>query len=197
VRPILLSIALLLAGQAPAGAGFPEGVAAFRRGDYMAALREFKPLAEKGVAEAQFNLGVMYRQGLGVNPDFIEARRWYRKAAEQGHPKAQQNLGVFYADGLGVKRDAREAAKWFREAAEQGLPAAQRLLGWAYAGGEGVERDLVLALTWLTLAAARGDAEAGRALPEVMQHMKKSEVAEARRLAERWEPRGGGPLRRP
>ena len=43
--------------------------------------------AEEGVAEAQFNLGVMYAEGRGVPQDDAEAARWYRLAAEQGYPR--------------------------------------------------------------------------------------------------------------
>ncbi len=59
-------------------------MAAYQRGDYATAIRKFRPLAEQGNAEAQFNLGGMYRQGRGVPQDDAEAMKWYRKAAEQG-----------------------------------------------------------------------------------------------------------------
>ncbi len=72
----LALIAALCAGftlglTAPAWAGFYEGVAAYQRGDYATALREFRPLAERGIAIAQRNLGVMYIQG--VTLDFVQA----------------------------------------------------------------------------------------------------------------------------
>ncbi len=61
----LALIAALCAGvtlglTAPAWAGWNEGVAAYNRGDYATALREWRPLAEQGNADAQFFLGVMY-----------------------------------------------------------------------------------------------------------------------------------------
>ncbi len=43
----------------PAWAGFDEGEAAYQRGDYATALREWRPLAGQGHAEAQFKLWVM------------------------------------------------------------------------------------------------------------------------------------------
>ncbi|MCH8098520.1 MAG: sel1 repeat family protein [Proteobacteria bacterium] len=67
---------------APAWAGVDEGVVAYNRGDYATALREWRPLAEQGDAEAQFNLGLMYYKGRGVPQDYAEAVKWYRLAAE-------------------------------------------------------------------------------------------------------------------
>ena len=191
---LFFPLALLLAGAASPPPGFKEGVAAFRKGDYPAALKAFKTIAEGGLAEAQFNLGVMYRQGLGVKADLAEALKWYRKAADQGHPKAQLNLGTMHARGLGVKEDAAEAFKWHKRAAEQGLTQAQRLVGEAYVRGEGTKRDLVLAHAWLSLANKGGDPEAGALLREVAARLSPGDLWEAQRLAEGWEPKRPGGL---
>ena len=51
-------------------------MAAYDRKDYATALREFRPLAEQGMAEAQFNLGTFYQFGWGVRQDHAEAVRW-------------------------------------------------------------------------------------------------------------------------
>ena len=85
-----------------AWADWDDGVAAAQRGDYATALREFRPLAEQGNAEAQFNLGAMYNFGYGVPQDYAEGMKWLRKAAEQGNAPAQYNLGIMYAMGTGV-----------------------------------------------------------------------------------------------
>lgn len=85
------TLAFLQSG--PAWAGLDEGVAAFKRGDYAAALREFRPLAERGDAGAQHNLGVMYTHGHGVPKDDREAVKWYRRAAKQGNAGGSIALG--------------------------------------------------------------------------------------------------------
>ena len=78
----LLTVTLLgLALIRPAWAGFDEGLAAYERGDYATALREWRPLAEQGNAKAQVNLGVMYETGQGVPQDYREAVAWYRGSA--------------------------------------------------------------------------------------------------------------------
>ena len=73
--------------------------ASYEKGDYGTALREFKPLANKGIANAQFNLGWKYRNGKGVPQDDKTAVKWFKLAAEQGHAKSQSNLGVMYQKG--------------------------------------------------------------------------------------------------
>ena len=118
----ILTLMCCLVLATPAGAGFDEGGAALERGDYEIALREFRPLAEQGDAAAQFNLGLMYKDGLGVAQDYAEAVRWYRKAAEQGNAAAQTNLGSMYLAGRGGPKDYAEAMKWTRSAAKQGAP---------------------------------------------------------------------------
>ena len=109
----------ILGLMAPAWAGFYKGVAAYNRGDYATALRELRPLAEQGVAEAQLNLALMYANGRGVPQDYAEAMKWYRKAAEQGHAEAQVNLGIMYQNGKGVPQDYVQAHMWYNLAASR------------------------------------------------------------------------------
>ena len=137
MKPTLASTFLCLLLATPSWAGFNEGSDAYVRGDYAAALREWHPLAEQGHAGAQKNLGVIYRQGRGVQQDYAEALRWYRKAAERGNATAQFSLGLMYYEAQGVPQDYAEAAKWYRKAAEQGIALAQFSLGLMYYEGQG------------------------------------------------------------
>jgi len=156
MRRMLLLAALLAGLASPARANFEDGRAAYERGDYGAALREFKVAAERGDDRAQMALGFMYDRGDGVAVDHAAAIRWYRKAAEQGHAGAENGLGEMYAGGRGVPRDEREAAKWFRRAAERGNPVAQNNLGRACAMGLGVARDHREAIAWFRRSADQG-----------------------------------------
>ena len=123
----LLVVAALAVGLAMPASGqdFDAGFAAYERGDYAAALKEWKPLAEQGLAKSQNALGNMYANGWGVPQDFTEAVTWYRMAAEQGYASAQFNLGAMYGRGDGVAQDDAEAVVWYRKAAEQGFAQAQ------------------------------------------------------------------------
>ncbi len=80
----LVLVTAFLAWSGYAWADFKAGAEAYFRGDYEAALKELRPLAQEGDATSQFNLGVMYHKGYGVPQDYKEAVRWYRLAAEQG-----------------------------------------------------------------------------------------------------------------
>ena len=131
MRAMIAVSALLLS--VSVAADFDDGVAAYEAGDYKTAFNEFKPLAEQGVADAQFNLGVMYKNGRGVLQDDKEAVKWYTKAAEQGVAAAQFNLGGMYRSGEGVLQDDKEAVKWYTKAAEQGDAGAQLNLGLMHA----------------------------------------------------------------
>ncbi len=74
----------------PEETDFEVGVEAWGRGDYDAAVQEFRPLAEQGHAQAQMNLGIIYSQGRGVPKDSVQAYRWYTLAASQGDDLAEK-----------------------------------------------------------------------------------------------------------
>ncbi len=135
---------------------FQRGMDAYNRGNYATALKEWMPLAEKGDAEAQYNLGFMYSKGQGVSQDHKEAVKWFRLAAKQGDSIAQHQLGVMYRDGQGVSQNYIEAIKWFRLAAEQGDSWGQHDLGAMYSLGQGVPQDQKEANKWIRLAAEQG-----------------------------------------
>ena len=123
-------------GAATAGP-FDDALAAAEQGDYVTALRLWRPLADQGDADAQYNLGVMYNNGDGVPQDYAEAMKWHRKAADQGNGNAQFHLGFMYDHGRGMPQSSAEAAKWYRLAANQGIAIAQFKLGIMYHDGQG------------------------------------------------------------
>jgi TPR repeat protein len=96
------------------------GYQSYLKGHFDAAHEEWLPLAELGDAEAQFNIGVMYDEGAGVQQDLAKAAEWYKKAAEQGFVDAQANLGMMYYHGQGVPCDHKTAVDWLQMAADQG-----------------------------------------------------------------------------
>lgn len=95
---------------------------------FAADLAETRKKAEQGDADAQFNLGLMYNNGIGVPKGSTEAVKWYRKAAEQGNARAQSNLGFMYANGAGVPKDPVLAHVWFNVAGANGNEEARRNL---------------------------------------------------------------------
>ena len=161
VRSLPLVLAVILYGSLAFGQDLLRtGIDAYRRGDYPEALKVFRILAERGLANGQNTLGILYARGQGVAVDHVEAVKWFRKAAEQGYATAQHNLGSAYFRGRGVAADDAEALKWFRKAAAQGHAASQHNLGFAYFTGKGVPADNAAAARWFRLAAERGLARA-------------------------------------
>ena len=184
LKRAITAIVLASAFAAPLAAGtFEDALDAHARGDYAKALRLIRPLANDGDAAAQFNLGLMYVTGQGVQQDDAAAALWFRKAAEQGYALAQTNLGVLCRDGRGVAQDETEAVNWFRKAADQGDAVAEFLLGNQYAFGKGIPQDYSEAMIWYSKAAEQGHPKArlflgvmyaeGRGVPQdyVMAHM--------------------------
>jgi len=115
VLAFLMTLSSPLAAQ-----DFQKGLAAAQAGDFAMALQEWKPLAEAGNADVQYNLGVMYDNGYGVPQDYKEAVKWYRLAAEQGDVDAQYNLGLMYDNGHGVLQDNAIAHMWYNIGAANG-----------------------------------------------------------------------------
>ncbi|HSQ02901.1 MAG TPA: tetratricopeptide repeat protein [Burkholderiales bacterium] len=119
-----MAVLVLYSGTAWPG-DFQDALAAADRGDFATALNLWRPLAQGGDALAQYNLGVLYRNGLGVRRDYNEAMRWYRSAAQQGLPIAQYDLGAMYRLGQGVAQDYVRAHMWLNlSAAAMGHPDA-------------------------------------------------------------------------
>ena len=129
-----------------------DGILAWQRADYAAAVAIWRPLAEKGDADAAFNLGQSYRLGRGVKIDLALAQSWLEKAARAGHLDAQTTLGLLLFDS--GNRDA--ALQWLKKAAERGEPRAMLVYGTALFNGDGVARDPVLAYAYVSRSAAQG-----------------------------------------
>jgi uncharacterized protein len=183
-------VLLLICLSAPAWADFKAGIDAHQRGDYATALREWQPLAEQGDALAQYNLGLLYDNGRGVQKDYAQARQWYEKAAAQGRADAQVNLGILYDYGRSIPQDFKKAVYWYRLSAKQGNDLAQRRLGLMYERGDGVERDIVQAYMWYILGTT-GGADRGAARKDALaKQMTPEQIAEAQKLAEEWKPKG-------
>ena len=111
-------------------------------------INSYRKAANQGDAEAQFNLGLTYKEGQEVQQDNKMAAKWYQKAAEQGHITAQFNLGLLYQDGKGVEQDFASAVKWYQKAAQQDHITAQFNLGLLYQDGKGIRQNKTNAKEW-------------------------------------------------
>src|SRR6478672_94492 len=164
VRRCLVTAALLLAFSTPAAAqSVKAGIEAWQRSDYAAAVAIWRPLAEKGDADAAFNLGQAYRLGRGVALNLGAAQSWFERAAQKGHVDAQATLGLL----LFQNGNQPEGLKWLKAAAEQGEPRALLVYGTALFNGDNVTQDPILGYAYVSRAAAQGLAPAKETLAQL------------------------------
>ena len=114
-------------------------------------------LSKEGNRNAQYTLGILYDEGVGVDKDKKKAIRLYTQAAEQGQLDAMNNLGQAYRKGDGVFIDYEKAYYWISKAAEKNYPIALRALGDMFRLGEYVEVDNDEALKWYSKAVSLKD----------------------------------------
>ncbi|MBY0573244.1 MAG: sel1 repeat family protein [Undibacterium sp.] len=107
-------------------------------------------------AQKQFQIGLTFEYGKGVQVDYKEAFFWYKKSAELDNPSAQFALARMFEEGKGVAKDLKQAANWYEKSADQGALEAQYNLALMYALGEGVKQDLTKAYAWYEKAAQAG-----------------------------------------
>lgn len=155
------------------------GIEAWQRSDYADAVAIWRPLAEKGDADAQFNLGQAYRLGRGVPLNLGEAQSWFERAANNGHVDAETTLGLL----LFQNGDRATGLTWLRRAAEQGDPRAMLVYGTALYNGDAVTQDRLLGYSFISRAAAAGLPPAKDTLAQVDQLMTPADREKALKLA--------------
>lgn len=166
VRRTILAGAALCAAF-PALADVKAGVDAWSRGDYATAIKEWRVPADKGDADAQFNLAQAYKLGRGVPTDLAKAEELYARAAAQGHLQASDNYGL-----LLFQRGAHaQAMPYIQRGAERGDARAQYLLGIAHFNGDNVPKDWIRAYALVSLAQQAGLAQATPALTQMDQYV--------------------------
>jgi uncharacterized protein len=189
---VVVALVAFWAGAA-AAQDFAAGMRAHLAKHYGESRRIFNALADAGNVRAEFMMGSIYEQGLGVPRDLAAAARWYRLAADGGNASAQYNLGIFYQFGKGVPKDPVEAARLLLQAAEQGHGRAQNNLSTFYFTGIGVPRDLVEAWKWLTLSAedlkGKGREIALQNRTVIESEMTPAQIETARRRVAEWKRR--------
>lgn len=137
--------------------------------DYARAAQWFDEAAHNGVANAQYNLGVLYHQGLGVKQDTRKAIQLYRVAAANGHPEAEYNLGIAHIEGVGADYSPRVATKYFEQAASGGIVEAAYNLGLIEENGLLGDARPDEAIFWYKTASDQGNLQAKQALTQLQK----------------------------
>src|SRR3954451_21055161 len=163
-RKHLIAALIVLTASSPLAAqSVKAGIAAWQKADYAGAVAIWRPLAEKGDADAQFNLGQAYRLGRGVPTNLSAAQTWFERAANQGHLDAQATLGLL----LFQSGDQPGGLRRLRAAALKGEPRALLVYGTALFNGDGVTQDPVMGYAFVSRAAAQGLAPAKETLAQL------------------------------
>lgn len=160
-------------------AGSKAGVDAWMQGDYGKAVAIWRPLADAGDADAQYDLGQAYRLGRGVPVDLTTALDYYRKAALAGHVRAQDSYGLL----LFQQNRRDEAVPYLLKAADRGEPNAQYLVGTALYNGDISPGDWVRAYALMTRAAASGMAAAQTSLKKMDEYIPENMRKQGRVMA--------------
>jgi len=117
------------------------GIYELNRGQFKAAMAEFKPLLEEGYAPAQYQVAMMHKNGWGIKKSSQKAFKLLELAADQHYPDAQFELALMYTEGDAVEKNSKKAFELTKKAADKGLASAQFNLGVMYAEGTGTYRD--------------------------------------------------------
>lgn len=173
------AIVLAMAGAPLYAQSVKAGIEAWQKADYANAVAIWRPLAQGGDADAQFNLGQAYRLGRGVPIDLGAARMWFEKAANTGHLDAATTLGLL----LFQNGDQVAGLKWLKQAAEQGEPRALLVYGTALYNGDGVTQDRLLGYAYVSRAAEQGLAPAKDTLGQLDGLIPPADRAKALALA--------------
>ena len=143
--------------------------------DSKKALDLYRQSAEQGYAQAQYLLGLYYKNDLTDIPnesiDLKKSAEWLKKAAEQNHSGGQFHLALAYRNGDGVPKDNKKSMELCYKAAVQGHDYAQFILGLYYSGGlkgmGNAHNDMAKAIDWLKKSAAQGNEEAKEELAKL------------------------------
>jgi len=177
----LLAASLVLGGAIPASAqSVNAGIEAWQRGNYAGAVSIWRPLAQAGDADAQFNLGQAYRLGRGVPTNLSLAKDWLERAAGQNHVDAETTLGLL----LFQNGDQAAGLKWLKLAAEAGEPRAMLVYGTALFNGDSVTQDPVMGYAYVYRSNASGLPAAKDIMAQIDQLMNAADKKKALAMAQ-------------
>lgn len=118
------------------------------KGDMKAALPILKKAAELGSAEAQYNYGICFQQGIGETQSEATAHKWFLKSAAQGSKDAQFKVAYSYTTGRGVAQDYGKAFQWSLKCAEQSDTDCMFNVISCYTRGVGTAKNTDSMLVW-------------------------------------------------
>ena len=155
------------------------GFQALEQRDYKTALYYLSLYAANGDAKANYNLGIMYREGLGVEKDDVQSLTHLIAAAENGHMLGNYAVGLAFLTGKGSDIDAEAAIHYLSEAALLGHAISPVEIGDLYFRGRLVEKNFVSAHFWWSLARDRNAPGASKNLGVLLSKMNQEQKRQA------------------
>jgi TPR repeat protein len=134
------------------------GIYELNRGEFHAAIEQFRPLVAEGYAPAQYQMAIVHQNGYGVPKDGMKALELFELSAKQNYSDAQFELALIYSEGKLVKQDLTKAYELTFKAAKKGLASAQFNLAVMFENGTGVKQDDFKASRWYQTAADQNHA---------------------------------------
>jgi TPR repeat protein len=129
------------------------GIYELNRGEFNAAIEQFRPLVLEGYAPAQYQMATIYQHGYGVAKNGMKALKLFELAAEQNYSDAQFELALIYSEGKLAPQNLKKAYQLTFKAAKKGLASAQFNLAVMFANGTGVKQNDFKASRWYQQAA--------------------------------------------
>jgi TPR repeat protein len=151
--PMLVALTSIMLGCSD----YQQARSAYAAGDYTKAYQLFQGLAESGDTKAQYDLSLMYIQGIGTKQNIEEGLVWLNRAAQKGNIEAMLELGVLYQKIDTLDNAPQLALDWFEKAALAGSAVGQYNLAHMYMDGHHVAKDLPKAYIWMSLSDATGN----------------------------------------
>ena len=150
---LIIVISLFLVGCSD----YQRARSAYEGGDYKKAFELFKKLSESGDTRSEYDLSLMYLQGIGTKQDVGQGWFWMIKSAEHGNTMAMVELGGRHEYGVNLDKDEAQAVFWYKKAALAGSSVGRYNLAKMYIDGRGVEKNPARGYAWLVLSAQKGN----------------------------------------
>lgn len=127
LQSVIFSVFLMIAGSSYAGEIVKPGTIDSERKP--ADIADNRSVVLKANAQIQFQIGLLYEEGIGFPQNYVFARYWFEKAAEQNNADALFYLGSYYLRGIEVNKDEKRGISLYRKAAGFGSSNAMNSLG--------------------------------------------------------------------
>jgi len=173
--PIFFLVAFLIIGCSD----YRKARSAYEAGDYAKALQIFEQLSQAGDSQAQYDLSLMYLQGIGANKNLEKGWTWMNRAADGGNVQAMLELAVRYQKSASLENAEQMAFLWFQRAAMAGSAAGQYNLAHLYEDGNQTPVDLVQAYVWMTLSNKSGNPMAATEAKQLKSKLSSAELEKA------------------